>query len=270
MKPVLKQCADGFLLAWQFYTTVPIKKQIPIDERRLKYAFYTIPFIGIVIGLMNVGMLILHEKFLHLPLTVLALFILTLPIIITGGIHLEGWMDMSDAYFSYRDKQKRLEIMSDPHTGSYAVLSVIFLLAWRYVFILDILQSITLTTCLLIISMYYFARMSMCIVFIQGKLAKQDGLAAFFKQGIHRNDIYFFCIRMFMFLLLIACVDLLAVRSVFPVLFVSVVLAIAALRWINKQFGGLTGDTLGAVLEGGETVLWFIVWLLHSFATGLQ
>ena len=47
-----------------------------------------------------------------------AFFVWLALIVLTGGIHLDGWMDASDAFFSYRDKQKRLEIMKDPQDRS--------------------------------------------------------------------------------------------------------------------------------------------------------
>lgn len=269
MKRRWKEMLDGFLLAWQFYTTVPVKKQIDVNARRLKFAFYTLPLIGICIGFVNASIVMVNDRYLHIPDTILAFMVLIVPVLITGGLHLDGWMDMSDALFSYRDKQKRLEIMSDPHTGSFAVLSVILLLAWRYVLIFETLKSNTFTIYLLIVSIYFFARISMCYVFIQGKLAKQEGLAAFFKQGISRSDFKFFLFISFVFILVISCIDRIsAIYAVFIFIF-SLIVAMLFLRMLNKQFGGVTGDTLGAVLEGSETGLWLIVWLLHSFATEL-
>ncbi|MBQ6212893.1 MAG: adenosylcobinamide-GDP ribazoletransferase, partial [Ruminococcus sp.] len=38
-----------------------------------------------------------------------------LPVLVTGGIHMDGFCDVNDARASYADKEKRLEIMSDPH-----------------------------------------------------------------------------------------------------------------------------------------------------------
>ena len=67
-------------------------------------------------------------------------------IILTGGLHLDGWMDASDAFFSYRDKQRRLEIMKDPRIGAFGVLSVIVLLSARFLFIYEIiLQAVEAT-----------------------------------------------------------------------------------------------------------------------------
>ncbi len=266
----IKEKIDGILLALQFYTTVPVQKQVPLDKRRLKNALYVVPLIGILIGLLLVAILTMNERVLDLPHSIIALLVVTIPILVTGGLHIDGWMDASDAYFSYRDKQKRLDIMDDPRTGSFAVLSVIFLLAWRYIFIFETLKFTTLTTLLiLLVSVYYFARISMCFVFIFGKLAKQDGMAAFFKKGLERNDVYFHIIGVVIFLICIAWIDLSAVRAVFILFIVAVGFAIVSKAFIERQFGGISGDTLGATLEGGETILWFTVWFLHLFGMGL-
>ena len=44
---------------------------------------------------------------------------------LTGGLHLDGLMDTCDAIFSRRDRQKRLQILSDTHAGSFAVMSCV-------------------------------------------------------------------------------------------------------------------------------------------------
>ena len=49
------------------------------------------------------------------------------PFILTGMLHLDGYMDVCDALLSRRDKQEKLRILKDPHTGAFAVISVIML-----------------------------------------------------------------------------------------------------------------------------------------------
>jgi adenosylcobinamide-GDP ribazoletransferase len=44
--------------------------------------------------------------------------------------------------------------------------------------------------------------------------------------------------------------------------------SLAAKPWSEKQFGGVSGDVLGALIEGGETVLWGVLWLLRSSVMG--
>lgn len=269
VKAKVKEKTDGLLLALQFYTTIPVRKQIPLDNRRLKNALLFVPLIGVLIGIFLVAIVTVNEHMLNLPHSIVALLIVTIPILVTGGLHIDGWMDASDAYFSYRDHQKRLEIMDDPRAGSFAVLSVIFLFAWRYIFIVETLQHTSFTTLILLVSIYYFARISMCIVFIFGKLAKQDGMAAFFKKGLERNDVYFHLLGVVIFLLWIAWIDINAVRFVTILFVVAVGFAIVSKAFIERQFGGISGDTLGATLEGGELVLWLTVWFLHLFGMGL-
>lgn len=268
MQVKIKERLDGFLLALQFFTIVPVNKQLPLDERRIKKTIQSVPFIGIGIGLFLIVLLLLNELILQLPTTILALLVLTVPIVVTGGIHLDGWMDACDAFFSYRDQQKRLEIMDDPRTGSFAVLAVLFLLLWRYVFIFETLKHASMAT-LIIVCIYYFARLAMCYVFVFGKLAKQKGLAAFFKQGLERKDMSFHAIGALILLCIFAFVELRMAFIAIILLLVATGFALISRSFIEKQFGGITGDTLGATVEGGETILWLTLWLLHSYAMGL-
>ena len=45
------------------------------------------------------------------------------PVVITGGIHVDGLLDTSDALSSWRDREKRLEILKDSHAGAFAVIT---------------------------------------------------------------------------------------------------------------------------------------------------
>ncbi len=45
-----------------------------------------------------------------------------IPVWVTGGIHLDGYADTCDALSSYGDREKKLEILKDPHCGAFAVI----------------------------------------------------------------------------------------------------------------------------------------------------
>ena len=45
-----------------------------------------------------------------------------LPVLITGGIHMDGFLDTMDGVCSYGDREKKLEILKDPHLGAFAVI----------------------------------------------------------------------------------------------------------------------------------------------------
>ncbi len=42
-----------------------------------------------------------------------------LPLIVSGGIHLDGLVDTADALYSRRETEKKLEILKDPHVGAF-------------------------------------------------------------------------------------------------------------------------------------------------------
>nr|WP_165381909.1 adenosylcobinamide-GDP ribazoletransferase [Aeribacillus pallidus] len=101
-----RQMTEGFFLALQFFTIIPIHREIPIDEKRIKFAVLSLPMIGFFIGL--TGSLIMYMAKSWTPLSnwACALFLLFYFVAITGGIHLDGFTDTADAYFSFRDKEK--------------------------------------------------------------------------------------------------------------------------------------------------------------------
>ena len=64
-----------------------------------------------------------------MPSLALVLTSCIIPLLITGGIHLDGFMDTSDARHSYGSREKKLEILNDPHIGAFAVIRTIILCA---------------------------------------------------------------------------------------------------------------------------------------------
>lgn len=70
-----------------------------------------------------------------------------LPILLTGGIHMDGFMDTMDALHSYQDRERKLEILKDSHVGAFACLSLIcemFLYAAALFFLLEERQMLFL------------------------------------------------------------------------------------------------------------------------------
>ena len=122
----------GLIMSIQFFTSIPIPYEVPMDRDHIERAVRTMPILGLLQGFVYAG--VLYGLLNWTPISPLgaAFFIWLSLIIVTGGIHLDGWMDTSDAFFSYRDKEKRLEIMKDPNTGAFGVLSVIVLLGARF------------------------------------------------------------------------------------------------------------------------------------------
>lgn len=95
------------------------------DEAAYLLCFF--PLAGLLAGAVNFGLSWLGEYLLFGD--VFMGVILTLaPVFLTGGIHLDGFMDVSDALSSWGEKEKRLQILKDSHVGAFAVIRVLCLL----------------------------------------------------------------------------------------------------------------------------------------------
>ena len=107
-------------IAFSTYSRIPVPQVAWTDENR-KYSMCFFPLIGAVIGLLLWGWLALCDVLGFGALLRGAVGAL-LPILVTGGIHMDGFMDTSDALASWQSPEKRLEILKDSHVGAFAVL----------------------------------------------------------------------------------------------------------------------------------------------------
>jgi adenosylcobinamide-GDP ribazoletransferase len=254
----------GVLINLQFFTAIPIKMELPMDKQHLQGAVRTFPLLGLIQGIIYASFLYGAINFTPFSPLASAFFLWLVTIFLTGGIHLDGWMDASDAYFSYQDKEKRLEIMKDPRTGAFGVISIIVLLSSRFFFIYELVSSIHIESYILIAALPFLSKNVMGMVLLTVKSAKNEGLGHMFQEASSKKILWIYPLYIVLFLFL----------TIFfgDAVLMTGILTIAAggcyvlcQRNALKWFGGITGDVLGASVEGTEIVLWMIVWLLHYF-----
>ena len=258
----------GLIMSIQFFTSIPIPYEVPMDKRHINIAVKMFPVLGLLQGFLY-GVLA-YALIQWTPLSALATaFIIWLSlIVVTGGIHLDGWMDCSDAFFSYRDREKRLEIMKDPRMGAFGVLSVIVILSARFLFIYEIVVMAVDVSYIFIILIPFIGKIVMGVVLINVKSAKPDGLGTLFKQAASKRTLWIYPMYLLLVLLLILFLWPKAVSGVLLLIIVAVLFVLVAFRKTIHWFGGITGDVLGASVEGVEIILWMTVWLWHYFAMG--
>ncbi|MGN7476578.1 adenosylcobinamide-GDP ribazoletransferase [Solibacillus silvestris] len=250
----MKNSITGFLLAWQFFSAVPIKKQLDMNAKSVTWMYAFLPIIGLFIGAIIGSAVFALAGFSDISSLLLAILIVVGFILLTGGLHLDGWIDMSDAFFSYGEKEKRLGILDDPRTGAFGVISVFCLLLLKIGFIYEFLLKghSAIIPCLIFIPL--IARTGMLIYFLTMQTAKQTGLAAYFKSMVNSKKLAV--------LLGLLCGALFAIwfyigaYSLYVLFFTMLVIVALYRNWSRKHFGGVTGDLLGALGEGLEVVLW--------------
>lgn len=118
----------GFFMAWGMFLAIPCPKKIWRESARRKMVA-CLPLVGLIAGLVWAGCVWL-SAFLPLPLG--ALLCAAAPWLVTGFLHLDGFMDVCDAVLSRRDLETRQRILKDSHCGAFAVICLVllFLCQW--------------------------------------------------------------------------------------------------------------------------------------------
>ncbi|MBS8263882.1 adenosylcobinamide-GDP ribazoletransferase [Mesobacillus boroniphilus] len=256
----------GLLINLQFFSTIPIPFEFPMDRKHLERAIQTFPLLGLLHG--GIYASILYAIVEWTPFSALtAAFVLWLaPILLTGGIHLDGWIDTSDAFFSYRDKEKRLEIMKDPRTGAFGVLSILVLLSAKFFFLYEITVMLQSATYLLAAAIPFLSRMVMGVLLVTVSPAKNEGLGSLFKNASSKRTLWIYPFYLLGFGVVLFYNDFYIGMASYLLAVILIVLFLKkkTIEW----FGGMTGDTLGASVELTEVLLWMTMWLLHYYAMG--
>ena len=107
-------------IAFSIYSKIPVP-QFEWKEEDMEYMMCFFPWIGGVIGLFFFGWAVLCEKF-AVGNVCYALIGAAIPLMISGGFHVDGYMDTMDAFHSYQSREKKLEILKDSHIGAFAAI----------------------------------------------------------------------------------------------------------------------------------------------------
>jgi adenosylcobinamide-GDP ribazoletransferase len=233
-----------FLLTLQFLTRLPISIKTQVNTEDFIGGILYFPFIGLIIGGLNLLAYNLLSLFLGKTITIIAVMMVN--ILVTGALHLDGLADTCDGVFSNRPKDKMLEIMRDSRIGTNGTIAIFFDLALRMVLLMQIDKSHMAATLLLTPTI---SRAAMVLLIASSPPAREGkGLGNLFlgKAGRWSTVIA----------LASALVIAGAMLKFDAVAMIAVNVTIIILyRWrMIAKIGGMTGDTLGAGNELSEVV----------------
>ncbi len=126
----MKRCLQAWAMCRSMFCAIPTPWRIwNEDARPLMLSF--LPVLGLELGFIWYG-LAWFLNLVHMPVSIAAFVLSVYPYAVSGAIHLDGFMDVVDATRSCADRDKRLEILKDPHVGSFAVIGCFVLLLAGY------------------------------------------------------------------------------------------------------------------------------------------
>ncbi|MGC8976106.1 MAG: adenosylcobinamide-GDP ribazoletransferase [Candidatus Ratteibacteria bacterium] len=240
---------NKILSSIQFLTILRFKE---IDENDLPYSLIFFPLCGLIIGFLS---LIINKyllKFLSLIFvdTITVFFI----IFITGAIHIDGVSDTFDGIFGGKNKNEILKIMRDKNIGCFGVLSILFVVLSK-IFLLNSIKNFKFQTIILfpilsrwaiVYSIYFF------------NYARDYGKAKIFFDNING--------KIFIYSTILSCVLIFLSGGINSLsLFLPVIILTYILnKFFSKKIGGLTGDTIGAIVEFNEILILLIISIFNG------
>lgn len=241
--------------AVRFLTACPVPGLPPMKETTVARAMVAFPLVGFLIGGCGAGAGLLAGWLFGGPLQAVSVVVAWM--VVTWGLHLDGLTDSADALFSWRSRERKLEIMKDSRIGTMGALALISVVLLK-VGALYTLYSLGAAWWLGALLAPVWGRWADIYGIFFFPAAREGGMGRGFHERVRQRDFWIATVSA----VLIGGL-LLPPWGALAGLMVLVTTHLLA-RWMVGLLGGLTGDTYGALSEAGEVVtLLTLVALAH-------
>ncbi|MFZ7119929.1 MAG: adenosylcobinamide-GDP ribazoletransferase [Eubacteriaceae bacterium] len=241
------------LVAISFFTRIPVKIKWEVSEDEFYSSMNLLPVIGLLIGAILYGIGYLLNGINN---EVVSLILIIVYIWLTGGLHIDGFIDTVDGVLSNRDKNRVLEIMKDSRIGAFGAIAIIILLL-SYFVLFKYINGVAL------LIMPIVGRSCALSAASLSKYAKEtNDLGKRFVEDMGKKDMVFAIIFT---ILVIVVADYF---HVFPFVF-CILLTFYFVHYFKKKISGMTGDTIGMLIELNQVAYLFSLYIIQSFVGGL-
>ncbi|MCX7826189.1 MAG: adenosylcobinamide-GDP ribazoletransferase [Verrucomicrobiae bacterium] len=233
------------LIAFQFLTVLRVRVGGEVTPSDLRGSTYFYPFVGLALG----GALALMCEALAslLPWQLLAALVVVGLAALTGGLHLDGLADTCDGFYAGRNREHVLHIMRDPRIGSMGVIGLVCVLGLKYIALLSVPGSRALWA---VVAAPIVGRCAMVAACALAPYARQHGTGGAFVGQLGRGQPLVAVV-----MAAVGCAMLGWPHAVIAFAGVGIWLGLFV-RYCRRRIGGLTGDTLGALNETTEMLVW--------------
>lgn len=218
------------------------------NEQNMRHMLAALPLVGVVIGACQTLWSMLGARIGMGPF-LSGVGLALIPLIATGGIHLDGFADVADAQSSHATPERKREIMKDPHIGAFAVMGICgYLLAYAALASELSARQVCLLGCVAVVSrcLCSFASLTWPLSSASDMLATVRSMARV------RNTCLALAIELVLVIIAMAALSPLAAA-------VSLALSGAYFWWCRRfaqrEYGGISGDVSGFLLQGTELAM---------------
>lgn len=208
-------------------------------ERDFAGAIWAAPLVGVLPALSAIAILTL-ASLLGLPILPSAILAAGAMLLLTGGLHEDGFADIADGFGGGRTISRKIEIMQDSRIGTYGVCALVLALAFRISLIAHLVAADFAFASLAILAAAVASRATMPLMMSDLAPARQDGLAS----GIGKVSR---SVAMIALLIGLCSLLLLGFKAAL-VAVVALAIVYSTMRWLTRsQINGYTGDVLGGL-----------------------
>ena len=247
------------LAALKFLTIVPLPQKGETTPEEVGRSIGYFPVVGLIIGLILAGLSWLLG--LLLPSAVVNVLLIVSLVVISGALHLDGFMDTCDGIAGHKTVEARWQVMHDSRVGGFGVAGACCLLLVKYISLNSVPETLLMATLLL---MPVVSRWTMVYAIYAYPYARPLGLGKALKERASWQRLTMATV------IALAVAGLLTRLAGLAIMLGTWVIIIALAAYLKRKFCGLTGDTYGAISEVAEVcVLIFVSLLAHNQWLGL-
>ena len=241
----MKKLYKGFIMALSMFTIIPTP-YVEWDDEGVKNMMKFYPIIGLIVGFIwSIAYYLID--FLNTSIVLKSSLIMIVPFIITGMLHLDGFMDVCDAILSRRDREEKLRILKDSTIGAFAVISLLILFFLQFGGIYSIVEKNIPFYILILIPIV--SRSSVGYFLLSRQTIKESTLGTYFKKGTNIKDIL-----IMVFSLILVTITAFFLLQIYGLILITLIVLGVTLvvEKCKKEFGGISGDVAGFALVVGE------------------
>ncbi|WP_338801205.1 adenosylcobinamide-GDP ribazoletransferase [Pseudomonas sp. RSB 5.4] len=225
-------------IALQFLSSLPIRLPGMPQPEQLGRSLLFYPLVGLLFGVI---LWVLNLALSGAPLLLHAALLLTVWVLLSGALHLDGLADSADAWLGgFGDRERTLTIMKDPRSGPIAVVTLVLVLLLKFCALLALIEQ---GHALMLLIVPLLGRAALLGLFLTTPYVRAGGLGQALADHVPRRAGWWVLVASALACLLIAGVTAI----------VALVVAFVGFVWLRqvmmRRLGGTTGDTAGALLE---------------------
>ncbi len=237
----------SIVMAFSCFSIIPMPR-CRWERDNMRYMMAAFPLVGLVVG----ACMVAWQQactWLGVGAFLRGVVLALIPLAVSGGIHMDGFADVVDALASHAPAERKRQILKDPHAGAFAIMGICgYLLTSTALFSESRPQDILALACIPVASrcLSGFATVTFRPQSAEGMYAAERGAA-------HARVVQ--AVLVVAFACVASCMVVWAGVAGAVAACAGILCVVAVRHVAHAQFGGMSGDLSGFMLQVAELLM---------------